>query len=246
MKISLNNEKYETDALQKETVKFKDLSLKGKASYIWDYYKWWFFAAAIVFTLLYVSIPSIIENNKECVLYTVFLNTNIKGQEYTSIMDDYTDAAEIDMEKKRITLDCSIYIDRKNTTSANIDNIEEIENAASANMQSSQKLTALFSAKTIDVIVSDSANFEFCSSQGAYRDLRELLPNEICEKYSDLFVEAENPETGEMTAYGLNLKDSAVLNEENAFDFEPIISVCLTTEKTDNAVEFIKYLLGEI
>ena len=68
----------------------------------------------------------------------------------------------------------------------------------------------------------------------------------MCEKYKDSFVEAANPETGEMTAYGLKLTDNQILKDENAFDFEPVVSVCLTTDKKDNSIAFIKYLLGEI
>lgn len=231
MRISLKEEDY-SDAPLFEQKNFKDLTFSQKLSYIWDYYKWWFLGAAIVITLLVVTVPGIIENSKEEVLYSVFLNSNIQGQESTTIMDDYTKAAGIDMDNKRITLDCSIYIDRENSTTAS--------------MQSSQKLTALFSAKKIDVILSDEANFEFCSSQGAYMDLKELLPDDLCEKYKDSFVEAANPETGEMTAYGLKLTDNQILKDENAFDIEPVVSVCLTTDKKDNAIAFIKYLLGEI
>ena len=131
MRISLKEEDY-SDAPLFEQKKFKDLTFSQKLSYIWDYYKWWFLGAAIVITLLVVTVPGIIENSKEEVLYSVFLNSNIQGQESTTIMDDYTKAAGIDMDNKRITLDCSIYIDRENSTTAS--------------MQSSQKLTALFSA----------------------------------------------------------------------------------------------------
>lgn len=232
MKISLNETPYEHSTLLEKSPTFKDLSFKDKLNYIWDYYKWWFIGGIAIIIFLSATIPTIIENQKENVLYTVFLNSNIVNTDSTSIMEDYIDAAGIDMDNKRYTLDCSIYIDRKH--------------ASTADMQSSQKLTALFSSKTIDVIISDKDNFDFCSSQGAYKDLRELLPKEFCEKYKDYFVEAPNPETGEMTAYGLSLDNSQVLLKEKAFGFEPILSVCLTTEQQDNAISFIKYLLGEL
>lgn len=69
----------------------------------------------------------------------------------------------------------------------------------------------------------------------------------ICAKnIKTALLKLPNPETGEMTAYGLKLTDNQILKDENAFDFEPIVSVCLTTDKKDNAIAFIKYLLGEI
>ena len=87
MRISLKEEDY-SDAPLFEQKNFKDLTFSQKLSYIWDYYKWWFLGAAIVITLLVVTVPGIIENSKEEVLYSVFLNSNIQGQESTTIMDD--------------------------------------------------------------------------------------------------------------------------------------------------------------
>lgn len=233
MRISKDEPDYgnEPSALLERKQTFWELPLRQKFDYIWDYYKWWFLWIAIGITLLAVTVPSVIENRKEMVLYTVFLNTTLKGQEYTTLMDDYVDYAGIDMDGKRITLDCSIYIDR--------------ENPSPAAMQSSQKLTALFSAKTIDVTVGDEGNFNFCSSQGAYMDLRELLPPELLEKYGDYLVEAKSPATGEMVPYGISLRDSQVLKREKAFDFDPIVAVCLTTEQKDNAVAFIQFLMEQ-
>lgn len=232
MRLSLHEEKFEHSALTDEQTTFKDLSFKDKISYIWDYFKWWIIGfGAIVITLI-ITVPGIVENSKDVQLYALFINSNIKGQEYTTIMDDYVEAADIDMDNKRITLDTSLYIDRETSTTAG--------------MQNNQKLTALFASKTVDVILSDEKNFEFCCSQGAYMDLKELLPADLYEKYSENIVMAENPHTGEMTAYGIRLADNDILITNNAFNFNPIISVCTTTEKKDNAIAFIKYLTNEL
>lgn len=232
MRISLNEEKFEHTNLTDDQKTYKDLSFKEKLCYIWDYYKWRIIAVVACIVTLIITVPGIIENSKEVQLYALFLNSNIKGQEYTSIMDDFVDAANIDMDNKKITLDSSLYIDR--------------EAPSSAGMQSSQKLTALFASKTPDVVLSDENNYEFCCSQGAYMDLQEFLPSDMYEKYSDKLIMTENPETGEMTAYGLLLTDNEILQKEEAFKFDPIISVCVTSDKQDNSLKFIQYLLGDL
>lgn len=232
MRLSLNEEKFEHETLIDKPKTFKDLNFNEKLNYIWDYFKWWILGSIAIIISLIITVPGIIENHKEVQLYVLFLNSNIKSQEYTSIMDDYVDKAHIDMKNKRIILDTSLYIDRENPTT----------NA----MENSQKLTALFASKTIDVMVSDETNFEFCCTQGAYMDLKELLPDDLYEKYSDKIIMAENPQTGEMTAYGIKMEDSEILKNEKAFSDSPVLSVSLTTEKKDNAILFIRYLLGEL
>ena len=148
-------------------------------------------------------------------------------------MDDFVEEANIDMDNKRILLDCSMYIDR--------------ETADAGSMQNSQKLTALFSSKTLDVVVSDEANFQFCAAQGCYYDLKEILPEEIYQKYSDYFVEYTVSNTNKTAVYGINLKDSQILQKEGAFDknTEPIFSICVTSKQIDNSIAFLEYLMGE-
>jgi len=232
MRLSLNEENFEHNNLTDTPKTFKDLDFKEKLNYIWDYFKWWIIGGIAIIVSLIITIPGIIENRKEVQLYVLFLNSNIAAQEYTPIMDDYVEEANIDMDGKRIVLDTSLYIDR--------------ENANTKAMENSQKLTVLFASKTIDVLVSDDKNFEFCCSQGAYMDLKELLPADLYEKYSDKIIMAENPETGEMTAYGIKMEDSEILKREKAFSDSPVLSVSLTTEKKENAILFIKYLLGDL
>lgn len=210
------------------------MDFKQKLNYIWDYYKWQIGAALIALTLAAIIIPSVIENRKEMTLYAVMLNSNLKGQEYTSLMDDFTTAADIDMSGKRITLDCSMYIDRNS--------------GDAGSMQNSQKLTALFASKTVDAIISDNDNFQFYAAQGCYFDLKELLPADVYEKYADYFVEAKITGSDNAAVYGISLKDSAILKEENAYEkkTEPIFSICVTSKQTDHAAAFLEYLLNGV
>lgn len=232
MKLTRNQEKLTSEYLQKDTIPFKQLSFKQKLTYIWDYYKLYFLFGAIFITLAVVSLPSMIENHKECVQYSVFLNTNIENQESTNLMDNFTEYAGIDMHNKRIILDTSMYIDREVTTAVS--------------MQNSQKLTALFSSKTVDTIVSDEANFKFYAEQGCFYDLKDLLPADICEKYADCFIEATNINTGETHAYGFKLTDNTILNKEAAYNEEitPVFSICVTSSQVDNSIAFLNYLLS--
>lgn len=232
MRLSINEEQFEHEELIGKPKKFKDLNFREKINYIWDYFKWWILGTIAIIITLIITVPGILENHKEVQLYALFVNSNIQSQESTTIMDDYVEAANIDMNNKRIILDSTLYIDRDSTTTTTMEN--------------SQKLTVLFASNTIDVMISDEENFEFCCSQGAFMDLKELLPDDLYEKYSHKMMFAENPTTKEMTAYGIMMNESQILNDENAFSEVPVLSVAYTTEHKENAILFIRYLLGDL
>lgn len=233
MRLTLNNENPEqesTPAIQTEKVTFHDLTFRKKLSYIWDYYKWWMIIFIFTVIIIANAVPRIIENNKEVVLYSVFINTQIDEQESSSFMKDYVAYADIDMKNKRITLDTSMNINRYK-----VDKLS---------MESNQKLLALLSSKKVDVIVCDKENFDFYASQGCFKKLDEVLPDEIYQKYKQYFIEA-SPRDTDSGLYGVNLKESNVLKNEEAYIVEPILGICVNSQQVENSVKFLDYLLSE-
>lgn len=233
MRLTLNNENPEDEstlAIQKEKMKFKDLTFGKKLAYIWDYYKWWFITTVIIITIIVNAVPQIIENRKEVVLYSVFINTQIESQESTSLMDDFISFANIDLTDKKITLDTSMNINR--------------DAADNLSMQSNQKLLALFSTNKIDVLVCDKDNFDFFASQGCFKPLDEVLPDNLYQKYAPYLVETSA--NGTSDTYGINLKNSKILQAEHAYIVDPVFAFCVNSKKTDNAVKFLEYLLSDV
>lgn len=241
MRISNNtDENLSTEPVfqQEKPKKFKELNGKQKAVYIWDYYKWWFVFGLVFILIASVTIPSVIENRKEVVLYATFINTQIVDQESTTIMDDFVKAKDIDMDGRRIVLDASLTINRNR--------------ADQLSMQCNQKLLALFSSNTLDVILSDDENFQFYAQQGAFQSLEDVLPAELFEKYKPYMLTCNAKDSDETIYYGINVRTSKVLYEEGAYTnatgkyiVEPIFSICTKAKQPENAVKFLEFLMEE-
>lgn len=236
MKISLHPES-EDPALQKafqtEQVSFKELTFQKKILYIWDYYKWWFIIAAFLIVSAVILVPQILENKKDCVLYALFVNTQITDQTTTSLMDDFVEYADIDLEGKRITLDPSLKINLKS--------------ADTLSMNSSQKMVALLGNKTMDLVIEDEDCYRHYASLGVFINLEEELPAELLEKCRPYLVYTSGSEDGgNEKAYGINLKDCKILQKENAYVVEPYFSICVNAKEKENAIKFLEYLFSDM
>lgn len=232
MKLFYKNEPQDSNrSYEEKQVSFGELSFTKKLQFIWDYYKWWIIGiVSLSIAIAYIT-PNIIENNKEVSLYAVLINSQITDQASTPIMDDFITYSNIDMDNKRIVLDSSMKISR--------------DNADKFTLEAHQKLLALLSSKTADVIICDQDNFEFYAEQGVFKPLDEVLPEDIYNKYSSYLFETSGYDS-QKGYYGITLKDSKILKDENAYILEPIIGICVGAKQVGNSTKFIDYLLSEI
>lgn len=234
MKLTLEPEIQEKSRLQKlqeEKVVFKDLSLKKKLEYIWDYHKWKIIITLVVVSVLGSAIPAMIENNKEVALYAAFINTQLTDTNDHPLMVDYVETKDIDVEGKRTILDCSMIINHKNPNQYS--------------MTSSQKMMAMFGADTMDVVVQDIDTCKQYAALGGYRDLENVLSPELLEKYKDKLLYTDGLEDAGSHAYGIDVSESPVLKEQGAYIIPAYFSICVNTTQEENAIAFLEYLLGE-
>ena len=83
------------DEIRREHQKTKDMTLKGKLSYFWDYYKV-HTAAAIVILIIAVSLIYDVVTQKDFIFYNVMLNnTYLSGDLLETSFGEY---AGLDME----------------------------------------------------------------------------------------------------------------------------------------------------
>lgn len=232
MFLDRDSEEEKVPAFQAERRKtFRELSGREKVAYLWDYYKWWFiFGGIFIFVSVY-SLPGIIENHKEPVLYAAFVNTQIVSQENTSLMEDFVEAEGFDMKGKRIVLDTSLMINRNK--------------ADSVSMQCNQKLIALLSSHTLDVLVCDEENFQFYAENGCFQSLEEVLPEDLFERLRPYMLTCDSDKGDTEIYYGIDVGGSEVLAKEGAYQVEPIFTICTNAKRTENAVKFLEYLMGD-
>lgn len=224
-------EKSTLQQLQEEHVSFKDISFKKKLEYIWDYHKWKILITLAIVSVLCSAIPAMIENHKEVALYAAFINTQLTDTSNHPLMMDFIEAKDIDMEGKRTVLDCSMIINHNNPDQYS--------------MTSSQKMMAMFGADTMDVVVQDIDTCQQYAALGGYMDLEEVLSAELLAKHKDKLLYTDGSENAGSHAYGIDVSESPVLKEQEAYIIPAYFSICVNTSQQENAVKFLEYLLGE-
>ena len=161
---SLNGE------IREQMKKMKDMSLKGKISHLWTYYK--LHAAIIIIAIAIVS--SLIYNyatHKDTALYAIFVNASMPHMDGSELSSEFEQYAGIDTNKYKAFFDFSFRI--SDTTF--------MTETASTN----EKLAAMMYARTVDVFIADSAVFEYYAQREYFADLENMLSEEVLEKYKD-------------------------------------------------------------
>lgn len=230
MRISIDDDKVEPLPEPERIIPFRELSFKDKLAHIWEYYRW-HIIVPIFLVVCAVSIGlGVYENFKDSLLYAVFINTQLNDSKGDILMDEFIDYADFDMRGKKVTLDSSLYINRKNSNPASV--------------SSNQKLLAMFTSIEMDVIVSDEANFSYYAEQDSFVELKDVLPEDFLKEHTDLLRTAVGKDGKEHT-FGISLASSPKLSELEAYLEEPILAIPVTRMEEDNILLFIKFLLGE-
>lgn len=235
MRLSIDDDKPQKPLPEPEKIiPFRELSFKQKLEHIWIYYKWKILIPVLsVIAIISISM-SLYENFKDSALYAVFLNSEFDDETNQAFVDDFIDYAQLDMKGKKVTLDSSMYIYRKNGTSD------------TTSLSSNQKLLAMYTSIEMDVIISDQANFDYYAAQGSFSALKEVLPEEFLENHADRLITAKDSE-GNDICFGIDISDSQKLKDSNAYkDVSPIIlAIPVTHMEDENLLKFIEFLLGE-
>jgi len=170
-----------------QTAKMKGRPLKEKLAYFWEYYRTTTLivvgSAALLIALIHAIVTS-----KDYALSVIVINSitdEMTDVNTTSTATTGSDAALSDVWindlSSLITFDpkeYEIFID----TSMSLGTNTATANAEYANQQ---KLAAMMSAQTIDILVANTKVFEQYAQNEYYYDLREIYSAEEIQKFSD-------------------------------------------------------------
>ena len=219
--------------VKKEREKIKNQKgFKGKASYIWDYYKIPILAV-IIGTIAVISlVRSIKSNNYNTSLYVTYVNCiSLDLRDDTGILENrLTNWLGIDGDKDRVSVDGYYTIDPDQFT-------EET-------YTSSQKLNILIAAKSSDCYIGDELFTKTWAESGYLLDLTEVLPEELLTKVSDRLVYFTDGESGEEKAVAIDLvglpfiTNALVLSNEH-----PLFSIVVNAPHVDNCITFLQNMI---
>lgn len=162
------------DEIREQRQKTKDMSLKGKFAYFWDYYKI-HTIAVIVGIALVVSFVHQMAENKPYAFYATLINAAANEENTdTSVLweDEFLEFAGIDADAYRVCIDT--------TLSISADSNSQYE------MAYRQKMAAMMNAGDIHAIVADTETFESYAHVDTFYNLSELFTKEELAPYADL------------------------------------------------------------
>lgn len=237
------------DEIREEQKKFKNMTLKEKAGYIWDYYKIHIIVSIFLIIFAVMMTRDIYRNSMPVHLNAIVVNSNFTYDSEASLPIAYVNYADIDTKKENYMIDYSMHIIP--------------ENFDQTGLAYQQKIMAMFASNELDIMIADRPLIESFADVDAYVNLEEFLPDDLKQELedkgytyytypneqtvSDANAIAENREPAPV---GIHMKNCTRMNEDGDFgtyfeESDPIFTIAINSERRENAIEFLRFLISQ-
>lgn len=161
------------EEIKEQHQKAKDMTLKGKLSYFWYYYKIHTIVAVIVLIFV-ISYIHQIATDKPCAFYAILLNANNtpENADTSDLWEDkFQSYAGIDPDAYQVNIDTSVTL--------------YSDDSSQYDTANRMKITARMSAGDIHAILADTENFEIYAREESFYDLTSIFTDEELAPYTD-------------------------------------------------------------
>jgi len=217
--------------LRIEIAKLKEMTLKGKLEYIWDYYKPFIIALIAILALTAILLNTWLINPAPKTVLFVSWSSGFATQEQ---IDDLTHVLE-----KRL-------IEESENENVIVSQAIINDDDPAASMMIHQRTVAMVAAGAIDVFILDSALIEVYNTGGFIRPLESLLAeiksinpavyDKIVENVTYSLYEAEDGSTSERIT-GIGVGKSPLFTKLGFFEQELYFSVVITSSNSANILQ---------
>lgn len=163
-----------SEETKKQTSKMKGKPLKEKLAYFWEYYKIQTLIVAVALGITFSLVHSFV-TAKDYALSVLLVNAIAPdySSDYSEWTNDLNELIDFDQKKYEVYIDGSI-------------TIGVATNNANAEYANLQKLAAMMSSQSIDLMTANTSEIEHYAQLDYFYDLRKILSSEELEKYSDI------------------------------------------------------------
>lgn len=231
-----------------EKEKLSHMSFKEKIGYIWEYYKLHMFIGLIILFFLGAIGTGIYNSTFDTRLYCMVLNSPRSQQNFQVITEDFAHAMGYDGKKDQIFVESMIggFGDEKETAASTDPAATLDPNNLSDPMgdyTTVMKMTALISAKELDVVICDQEAFEYYGKKmGAFYDLSSLLPGELAAQAEGHTVSLTVEETGQTITAGIDITETWFAEAVDLTMEPAYLCVVSNSQRTDAALDLIRYI----
>lgn len=189
------------DEFREEREAIKQKSFKERFQYFLDYYKWHVIGGVVLIACV-ISLIHSVATRKEWAFYGAFVNA-YQTPQYDAFREDFAGRAGIDLEKYDVLFDTNIYISDSAYDQGNADAIE--------------RLTVYIAAGDVDVVASGPLVVNRFAYNGMFRDLRQVLPQELQEQLEPYYYYMDAALVAELEA----VQENGTLTDAPSYPADP-------------------------
>lgn len=193
------------DEIRQQQLKTKDMTLKGKLQYFWDYYKIHTLVCILVLVLIVTFVHDITTAKESVFCAYMCHSSQVSGESLSSSFAKY---ADLDTENYDCLIDTTVNLSVRTFTQYD--------------MAASQKLAALVQAGDLDTAIMDSDVFYNHALSEMFVDLRTVLSEEDLNKYNDLLYYVDRTEVLRADEDSYYVDDSEEMNNMNVSEEEAL------------------------
>ena len=210
--------------LQGERKKMAPLSPKKKWEYIWTYYKWCFFAAALLICIIISGVTNAQYQKKQVLLSGIFINTATDAEGYAYVKEDYWIYTGADPDTRvELTEARSIRFHVEQPTEMDVNLIMSVD--------------TMIAAKELDYVIGDASAVAFYDRQGSLLDLTTVFSEEQLSQW--------NVTTSQTGIIAIDLTGSRLHQQFGLYTEPSYIMIIANTPRAQQCTDFIQYLFRE-
>lgn len=206
------------DEIREQQQKTKDMTVKGKLSYFWYYYKLHTIAAILVIVFIAGFIQSYV-TRKEYGFYATLINAvsyDVNSKTADTWAEEFQEFAGIDPDEYQTCIDTSVILSADTGSTY-----------ASANRE---KMVAMMQVGELNAIISDTETFESYAQVECFYDLESLFTAEELAPYRNLLYYTDaasfDREDGDTSGNDLNIDHT-----DPASMIDPVaVGICIPME----------------
>ncbi|MDU6264853.1 MAG: hypothetical protein E6600_10160 [Anaerocolumna aminovalerica] len=225
----MDKKKY-TVHFSNEYGKLKQMNIRQKIGYIWDYHKVYFFLLMLAALVVFYIADALHQRSREIVLQGFFSNDDYNLFDAGAIAEDFGKYLNLN-SKQRVVFDDSLYI--------------ELDSASEYVVASQGKISGYIAAKELDFIVTTPELVQHYSTHIPLMDLEDFLPNNLLSNLNEYLYYVEGMDSVKK-AYALDLSQSRFMkNTDYKGDTSYFLIIPSNVPASEALFSFVRYAFDD-
>ncbi len=220
---------YHPKAKQTEKEKLREMSFKGKISYLCEYYK--FHAIAIVagIAFLIYIVHMLLNPRPTTQFYAAIIDNPISENVLNEYEDNFMKQLQLNPKRESIEFNTNFMFGTDDSYAMNV----------------KQALATYVAAKEVDVIIAPESVFHDYAYYGYFSKLSDQLPTDIYSSMTDKFYITDTEDDKDKSDYGVYLTDTKLFKGITNNSEPYVLGILANSPHEATTIKFIRYLFHE-